>query len=130
MSLQFPNARLFIHDLISIERLSGPAAMVQAAYEFGLVPIGSSSGLACNNRGNGHCACFATAKDILTRHLTGQASSGQLAPVKIDEIWSSIERQADGYQKSSPGERSSSELCNRMAPTLFDLLLQEVRRYS
>ena len=131
MNLQFPNARLFIHDLISNEHLSGPAAIVQASYEFGLIPVNSSGDLECKHHGNGHCACFATAKEILTRHLADKASIARVTPEIIDEIWAGIERQAEQYQKSlGNGEASTSEPCNRIAPMLFDLMLQEVRRYS
>ena len=131
MNLQFPNARLFIHDLISNEHLSGPDAIVQASYEFGLIPVNSSGNLNCEHRGDGHCACFIAAKDILSKHLAGKPSSARVTPEIINVIWSSIERQGEQYQKSLDNkEASTTERCNRIAPMLFDLILQEVRRYS
>jgi len=132
MNFQFPNARLFVRDLIATEQLSGPEAMVQAAYEFGLVPVNSKYELHYKHRDNTQCPCFATAKTILETHLAPKIETGSIQIEKVADIWSGVKRQAELYQKLSPetGNMTDEELCARMAPALFDLILQEVRRYS
>ncbi len=78
MNFHFPNARLFVRDLIATEQLSGPEAMVQAAYEFGLVPINSRHELHYKHREQSHCPCFAAAKTILETHLAPKIETGSM----------------------------------------------------
>jgi len=126
MYLQFPNARLFIHDLISKDQLSGPEAILQASFEFGLVPLGTLIEVSHDDAEAVHCPCFATAKAILQKYFAEQKATADIAT-----SWSSIERQAHRFEQAlSENGHYKPSCCKKMAAPLFDLLLQEIRRHS
>ncbi len=131
--LQFPNARLFLHQMMASEHLSGAEAIARGAYEFGLVRPGSMKE-DVESLPAGRCNCPVVAKAILTKHFE-QIRPNSMA-VNIDEIWSQIERHVKDYHSELPKESNglakdnSGEQCNRFAPTLFDLILQHIQRYG
>lgn len=130
--LQFPNARLFLHQMIASEHLSGAEAIARGAYEFGLVKPGSMKD-DVESLPLGRCNCLTVAKTILTKHFE------QIRPINlqmnIDEVSSQIERDVNSYHFDLPcngvakGNGNPSH-CNKFAPALFDLILQHIQRYS
>lgn len=133
MILKFPNARLFIHDLLSAGGLSGCQAIARSACEFGLVDAEAAADIQ-SEPGAGGCACAETAKKVLTKYFE-RKSKEALADVNVDQIWSLIERDVEAHRQSSKTPGTNSDLCGRLhscaqdAPALFDLMLQQIRRY-
>jgi len=132
-SLQFPNARLFLHHMLATERVSGAEAIARGAYEFGLIQPGSidddTQSLAADK-----CNCMAVGKAVLSKYFE-EVRHAQYPPLNIEELWSQIERDAETYNKSAHrssggGSRNAQpEGCNKFAPVLFDLMLQHIQRY-
>lgn len=133
--LKFPIARLFIHDLIVKHGLSAPQAMARAACEFGVVgeyhlnkEFGSSA--------NASCSCMHMAENIFYKHFQNSSHKSILSSDRIKEAWSAIKKDMQNYQElcgSQQQEKFSADEkvhdCARFAPALFDLLLQQIRRY-
>lgn len=67
-ALQFPNARLLIHNLIAFERLSGAEAIARGACEYGVICIESldDPSLDCAIK---NCDCCAAAQCILRQYF-------------------------------------------------------------
>lgn len=124
--LEFPNARLLIHNALA-DGCSGSGALVRGAYEYNLVPPGSCQDVA-KLMDNGSCHCLPAAKTILHRHFESPSCTGS-KPVDFDALWDNVELQLANYQKSTKNVKGHHN-CERFAPILFDLVLQEIRRYS
>lgn len=135
MSLRFPNARLFMHNLLADGSLSGADAIALTACEFGLVdrPSVQSAKVAIKDR---ECACMEAARQVLMQYFENRPKSSD---VNAEQIWKSLEEEASKYQKRmenntdlSPKKTccgAGSHDCSKFAPALFDLLLQQIRRY-
>jgi len=132
--MQYPNARLFIHSLLSNNRLSGAEAIAQCAYEFGLVPAGSIE--PTSEAVDSPCQCMAALQNVLIKHCQEKEKQSPSQPCAVKEIWAAVEHCAQVYKKeratqSCQGDDDPSVYseCKKMAPVLFDILLQQIRRY-
>ena len=135
MTLQFPHARLLIHNLLADEHLSGAEAIARVALEFGVIPCYEADGAENSELKKAiiDCDCCEAAHCILRQYFKSQ---GSRAEAHVDSAWTSIMHSLQRYKncayKSGNGgtELSCQQACSNLAPVVFDLLLQEVRRYS
>ncbi|MGH9549084.1 MAG: hypothetical protein ACRD3W_06915 [Terriglobales bacterium] len=134
MELKFPNARLFIHDLLSRGGLRDSAAIVRGAAEYGLI---SADCLAeFQEETDPHlCQCIATGRQVVAKCFEQKAKQG-LPAVDSEEIWIEIERNVQRYRKAlerggavSGAAAPETSNCLKLAPALFDLILQQINRY-
>lgn len=134
VSLKFPNVRLFLFDLLTHGGLSGPEAIATTAREYGIIPADSFNEILAQTAGVSGCKCVATLKNILHRHFAARPDS---PAVDVNDIWKAIEADALKHRKLAEihdsnqcaENQNSSNSCRVSAPTLFDLLLQHIRRY-
>jgi hypothetical protein len=131
--LQFPNARLFIHNLLADERVSGAEAIARGAREFGVIDANSSD--VDLERAINSCDCCMAAHCVLRQYF--KSKSGQDGADATESAWKTIVTRLSRYQAVSQKREAKKEnvpdcaqLCSNLAPVIFDLLLQEVRRYS
>jgi hypothetical protein len=136
MPLRFPNARLYIQELIKKDGLTGAEAIASAAYEFGLVSKGSLPSM-LEGPSENHCSCIKAVKNVLKKFHDEKSQITRLSAEAAD-IWSHIERDAQAHAsatRSHTGCRLGvpADLnwhnCTSFAPVLFDLLLQQISRY-
>lgn len=134
MSLHFPNARLLIHDLTTRQKLSGVRALAKAAHEYGLIPFEAVEEINRTDSQSG-CRCMAAARKILDKHFELKGTRNDFPQVKVDQVCSYFEREVKAYQEKSGQAEIDCQAegiegdCARRAPAVFDLLLQQVRRY-
>jgi hypothetical protein len=132
-NLQFPNARLFLHRTMVTERVTSAEAMARGAYEFGLLQPGSIDS-EIQSLAADRCNCMAAGKAVLSKYFD-ESRHGRSAALNSEELWSQIERDAELYSKAAHKSETgksvvpNSEGCNKFAPTLFDLILQQIQRY-
>ena len=128
MQLAFPNARLYIHSLLSAEGLSGPEAIVEGARHYGI--IGAANSKECLSASNAMpCQCMDTGKRIMQKHFDiryGSISESVTAGV----IWASVEKECNKYIEQIQYTIEKLHSCRKFAPVLFDVLLQHVHRYG
>lgn len=135
MTLQFPHARLLIHNLLADEHLSGAEAIARVAIEYGVIPQYDADAAENSElkKAIGDCDCCETAHCVLRQYFK---SRGSRSEVYLESAWKSIIHSLERYRNSAyKSENSETALsckqaCNNLAPVVFDLLLQEVRRYS
>ncbi len=132
--LQFPNARLFIHNLLADERVSGAEAIARGAREFGVIAED------CLDDADLHCAvincdCCEAAHCVLRQYFKSKPD-GDGADA-VESAWKTVMTRLNRYRAALPKSQSNKEnvpdcehVCSNLAPVIFDLLLQEVRRYS
>lgn len=155
--LKFPNARLHIHNLLRNEKVSGAEAIALIAIEYGLVDTEFIHRIEDTQITNGNCSCLQSAKKILSNYFE-QRKAESLADVNVSQVWSSFQGEIQAYLRSqqrssvpgngngngisslnsSEAQTSLSEVstnievghdCTKFAPAVFDLLLQQIRRY-
>lgn len=124
MTLRFPHARLFIHNLLADGRISGGQAIALSACEFGLLDSTDMHSLA-QSHGSPSCDCKNAARSVLLSYFQ---ESSKAAAVCTDKIWSALENEARRYEQPSNTPVTCHD-CNRFAPVLFDLMLQEIHRH-
>jgi hypothetical protein len=135
MPLKFPNARLFVHQLLAGDRLSGAQAIAEGACQFGLISPDCVPDV-LQPTGDHQCQCLATAKNVVKKHFEQQAEQAARPPVDAEEVWSAIERHIDRHPQVAmlqSAANGNSQLlanaCHNHAPALFDLMLQQIMRY-
>ncbi|MCC7528199.1 MAG: hypothetical protein IT342_06740 [Candidatus Melainabacteria bacterium] len=133
-ALQFPNARLFIHNLLAFEHVTGAEAIARGAQEFGVISEASLSNPELMSAVK-NCDCCAAAHCILLDYFKnhGEGSDGPA----VENSWNTVLKRLCRYRvnatlsaadvKDNPDCR---KVCSNLAPVIFDLLLQEVRRNS
>jgi hypothetical protein len=135
MDLKFPNARLFLHELLSSNNLSGAEAIAEGACHFGL--ISSESALDVQQPAHGNqCQCMVTAKNVMRQYFEQRPDQSSRSLVDLEEVWSAIEKHLSAYRrgtKTGVAETSDSvslaNTCGNHAAALFDMMLQQIRRY-
>ena len=115
MQLKFPNARLYIHTLLSAERLTGAQAIIRGACHYGLVDAADSLEILPPSEA-ATCPCMEAVKNVIRKHFEARSSK-----VLVEKVWQAIEQEALELHKLHD--------CQKFAPVLFDLLLQQVNRY-
>ena len=131
MPLQFPNARLFVHELLSDRHMTGAEAIVSSAYEFGLLPAGILKEVEFSSTRD-QCDCCGAALAVFKKHVELLDHGSIYDSAKVESAWNSIISRVKKYTASetaAPASQNCPAACSKLAPVLFDLLLQEVRRY-
>jgi hypothetical protein len=131
-SLKFPNARLFVHGLLSCGR-AAPEAIANSACEFGLVDRQSINEILPSS-GAHPCACMATARNVVARYCEERGLRPDVPKLDKEQIWAVLQEDAADYAKECNAREKTkinvnSHDCSRFAPALFDLLLQELSRH-
>jgi hypothetical protein len=133
-ALQFPNARLYIHNLLAFDHVTGAEAIARGAREFGVISEEFLSNPELISAVN-DCDCCAAAHCVLRDHFKtlGDSTDVQVA----ENSWNTVLKRLGKYRVSaSPSELNPKvdsdcrQICSNLAPVIFDLLLQEVRRNS
>jgi len=137
MFLRYPTARLFLYNLIFEQAQNCVSAMVNGAYEFGLVSAGALEGLTLPIDSL-VCGSMFAAKKVLEKYVEEHSlrHEGLDLPHTVEHIWQGIERDIDNYkvythlQHERHGGAPPDRLeCSSMAPIVFDILLQHLPRY-
>lgn len=133
-ALQFPNARLYIHNLVAFEHITGAEAIARGAREFGVISEESLSSPELVSALK-DCDCCAAARCVLLDYFKS-CSSGYDAQ-SVENAWNTVLKRLYKYRvKDIQATNDWNEnpdcrqMCSNLAPVIFDLLLQEVRRNS
>ncbi len=132
MVLKFPIVRLHIKNLIAKDGLSGAAAIAKAAADFDLIDGDSADQIASVLKGD-ECRCLAATKAVLAKYFAQRNNRDGMQDHDLEAIWQSIETEIECRQKEpkqlsyQTGDRLDQ--CLKDAPVMFDLLLQQIRRY-
>jgi hypothetical protein len=130
MSLKFPNARLYIHELLTDGTVQEGEALAQAARDFGLITNDQLCEILASCK-DSPCNCIEVGKEILKKHLHHTAKSKNLAAIDPEPVWREVERILS-VTEAKCGKcdlRSSQAKCLNLAPAIFDILLQQIARY-
>lgn len=135
MPLQYPNARLFLHQLLAGDRLSGSQAIAEGACQFGL--ISHDCALELVPQPDDHsCHCSETVKNVIKKHFEQRAAQAAWPVVNHEEVWSAIENHFESRLQGAPLQSGfesestkSARTCSNHAPALFDVMLQQIMRY-
>jgi hypothetical protein len=139
VSLKFPNARLFIKNLVANEQRTGAQAMILAAAEFGLINPGSVNHLNSALNGN-KCQCMTAAKAILREHSQSSCHIGNFTSQILSKIETDLEHDLAAHrnaeQKKKKGKPTVTKRnslpdrnCQKDAPVVFDMLLQQIHSH-
>lgn len=124
ISLMFPNERLHIYELMTERGISGSNAIIERAKDIGL--ISSDTALPDLRTEPGLCECMQSVRKILYCHFKN--------PDLADEVWMLIRDDFRKYQsatnRSNRKENNSAESCMKDSQILYDLMLQQIGRYS
>jgi hypothetical protein len=131
-SLKFPNARLFVHELLVCGRAASEA-IIHSACELGLVDrecLGEILPLS----GAVPCACMASARNVIARYCEQRGKQPNEPKLNKEQIWAVLQGDAQAYaEECNPTNdldfKVNSHDCSKFAPALFDLLLQELSRH-
>ncbi len=133
MSLRYPIPRLLILDLLSNQKYSVSEAIAKSACQYGLIAPEHVCDLLVE--ANGQCTCMPTAKNVLFKHFECKDRQTGVPPVNVNDVWSEVERLVDAYQGCNSsaarecGNQAQQHNCARLAPAVFDYLLQQLSRY-
>jgi hypothetical protein len=136
MYLKFPNARLYIHELLSHEKLTGGEAIARAACDFGLIPVESL--LDVQTKGSADkCQCMAVAKQIFFKCFEEKSKRLPLPETGATDGWLQLEKSVQKLSQDAVcsqtaialTDKQKDQICNKIAPSVFDLLLQELNKY-
>lgn len=136
-SLSFPSARLYIHDLLVGNGLTGAQAIQQGAREFGVFEDGGNPeeielvGIPERDLTD-CCECCQAAYKVLQQFFSKRSSTTRA--LDMETAWKSFRNRLNYYRagmSSGKARPLNCQLaCSNLAPVIFDLLLQEVHRYS
>ena len=133
--LQFPNARLHLYSQLMESKAGCIKTMFNCAYDFGLVPSDSLDQCAQPDESS-MCGSMWAARKIIEGYFDGHKNGSSPAEL-IEKVWSSLQQAVESYKSKSQllHNRTAGALpdvseCSRMAPVVFDLLLQHLRSHS
>lgn len=121
-----------MYNLIANGNISVAEAIALSAYEFGLLDEVSAQVLRkamvpCSN-----CTCMDAARKVLQTYFDRRSHAVSGSVVNTEEIWKGVESDAKRYASNESKNQSADDCCHdcaKFAPALFDLLLQQIRRY-
>lgn len=131
--LQFPNARLQIHNLLADERISGAEAIARCAKRYGVISELDGAKLEELQKARDNCDCCEAAHQVLKLHF--QSKESEFSSDTLEKAYRSMLIRLCKYRYKNDCNQEKSEphcraTCSSLAPVIFDLMLQEVRRYS
>ncbi|HIA51498.1 MAG TPA: hypothetical protein EYN91_05345 [Candidatus Melainabacteria bacterium] len=132
MSLRYPNARLMIYNLQACENLSGAQALARGAIEYGVInPDDDGATDREALEAISRCDCCEVAHCILRKHFETKTN---LDGETVEAAWRSLVNRLKQYRSAHgqpvEGEIGCENVCAKLAPVIFDFMLQEVHRYS
>lgn len=140
LELKFPNARLLVYDRILSGSSSCASALVQSAYDSGVLLSGSiDSWLEDLEAGgvSGSCSAKLAACKIMEESLKQSGVPEEEASKKVEQIFSEVEEGLRNYIKTRETEldcenveaeklvNKEKQFCVDYAPIVLDLLLQQ-----
>ncbi|MCC6981011.1 MAG: hypothetical protein IT343_22005 [Candidatus Melainabacteria bacterium] len=129
-SLRFPNARLYIHDLLVKRDITGAQAIQKGAKEFGV--LADDHVLTVEGEQlSSICDCCRAAHNVLLQFFKQRNSSSYQKDT--EQAWKSLTNRLIKYRRRL-GEQEALPIncqpaCSKLAPIIFDLMLQEVHCY-
>lgn len=138
MELKYPLARLSVFYQLNGRKISCSDALVNAAYETGLIPNGSlDSWLKQNTHSTGSCsAIFAARRIVETKLEELHEDDNDLRDQLTDEIMVNINSGLESYSKErieKAKDQCSSDPnninCGKLAPVILDFLIQQLRQH-
>lgn len=136
MSLRFPTARLHMHNLLA-DNISGADAIALAAMDFGLVNTNFVSHFQTEQRSTTPCCCSHAARSVLDEYFALRTASSN-APVDVNQVWVTLVGEATKYLRNdstnpnngpNPSPLGTEHDCTKLAPVMFDLMLQQIGQY-
>ncbi len=135
MELRFPNARLLVYDRILSGSANCASALIQAAYDTGVLERGSVDDW-LEGAGGAASVCSAkmAARKILEETLRKSGLEGNALEDQLERIFTTLEEELADYLAGRRGlnkcgtedsEDMSKEICIDYAPLILDLLLQQ-----
>lgn len=133
--LKFPNVRIHLQDLVLREKQLPSDAMAKTAVHFGLIPEKAIDKILTVQQ-NEPCLCMGTAASIIEEYFKTVPQHDGADAVRFEEVLSEIFRDAKTHfsavrlssaHQGEIGVRTHD--CYKFAPTLFDLMLQQLLRY-
>lgn len=124
MILKFPNARLYMHDLLATEKVSGAAAVARAAGQFGLLDVETMDRLLDSGSQIGTGCCLDMSEEVLRKYFVERPGTEHDL---FKSVWHVVKEDALTYEQKVLKKDEHS--CERLAPALFDFMLQHIRRY-
>lgn len=135
MELRFPNARLLVYDRILSGSANCASALIQAAYDTGVLERGSVDDWLQGAGGGAYiCSAKMAARKILEETLRKSGLEGDVLEDQLERIFTTLEEElADylagrrGLNKCGPEDNQDQarEICIDYAPLILDLLLQQ-----
>ncbi len=134
MSLKFPNARLYVQDLLSHGGLSGPVAIARSAYEFGLISDKDRIEVESMLISGELCFCLLAAHCVLSSYFKNRIGRPGVPEANLSEVWKALLEEFEFYKEKLNLKRDCQctltvSDCAKLAPALFDLMLQQISRY-
>ncbi|MCC6979069.1 MAG: hypothetical protein IT343_12160 [Candidatus Melainabacteria bacterium] len=127
--LQFPNARLYIYNLLADKSMTGAEAIARGAHEFGVLDRDVNILSEIKD-----CDCCSAAHCVLRSYF--QSKKGEFDDSTVDKVWDSLLVRLSLYRARDERVEGPAPLpncenaCSNLAPIIFDLILQEIRRYE
>ncbi|MBX9693612.1 MAG: hypothetical protein K2Z81_14585 [Cyanobacteria bacterium] len=122
--MKFPHVRLFMRNLM-VEGAGCSGVIAATAYEYGLIPL-EAVGRVESAFSDSSCSCMASSRQVLRENFACSAKREHLEK-NLEDIWSTIDERA---RICFPSEKDNPmHNCEKSAPILFDILLQELSRY-
>ena len=141
MPLRFPHTRLFMHNLLADGQVSGSEAIALTACEFGLLDHSAVREVSVEASQQTNCPCMDTARQVLENYFCERAKQSSAPNIDASSVWSAVEADASNYELQTARKSCRNTCdecvepekarhdCSKFAPVLFDLLLQQIRRY-
>ncbi len=111
------------------------AVMFASAYDLGLIPAGSLE-TCFQNETCTLCGSLWAARQIIEKFFVVH-KNGKDPQELIDKTWSELQREVEEYKKEhrlehnrQPGALPSASECSKLAPVVFDILLQLLRPHK
>ena len=141
MELKFPLARLYLLYQLHGQRRSCARALVDTAYETGILPEGVLDfWIEENGELQGSCGAMLTARRIAEEKLA-QIHGGDKEKIKelTESIISQVGIEVESYNRKNKKNKELDENsciesedqsdCGNMAPIILDFLIQQLGRY-
>ena len=129
--LRFPNARLYIHDLLARKDISGAQAIRKGAKEFGILGDEDQELSTDGKEISPLCDCCRAARSVLVQFFKQRNDASYQKDTEL--AWKSLTNRLNKYRRTSDQSEvlplDCQLTCSKLAPVIFDLLLQEVHRY-
>ena len=128
VNLKFPNVRLHLQNLVVKNNLTGAEAIARTAFDFGLIGQEAASEVIASQDGS---QCMTASRAVLKKYFETKEPLHNLEQTELDIVWQAVERGLEHIQPPTHDcqGRGRSSNCQKVAPLVFDLMLQQIHRY-